>query len=264
MKSNKIQLSISKGFQEFIPVSLDFNQLDILTCSKNYSAITFKNKYRTHKNFQEASLCILDFDENLTLEDAKELFSEYKALIVTTKSHQKTSKNGKKIKKQDKFRVILIFSKTIKDYMTYRTVMKNLTIKYNSDKACFDAARFFYPNPYQKVWYSKGNKTIDINIEQIDNVNSSLYKNTRTIKIDKNDPLLIDNMNNQLVASEWAQKITNKTISIHCPNEEHEDVHPSAFISKSKKYENKIYIYCHKCGQIGIYPKLTTIQEKIQ
>lgn len=260
MKNNRIQLSISKDLQGFIPVSLDFNKLEDITCCKNYSAITFKNNYRTISNFQEAELCILDFDENLTLENAKKIFAKYKAIIVTTKSHQKGEKNGKKIKEQDKFRVILRFSEPIKDYKIYTNLMKKLTSKYKSDKSCTDSARFFYPNPYQKVWYSKGTKKINVNLytEELSNDKDN-FLNIHThanIQVDSHNPLIIDKLDNQLTAFEWSQIVDNNTVTIHCPNQKHPDIHPSAFLSKSTKYKNKIYIYCHKCGPIGLYPKI--------
>ena len=262
MKNNQVQLSISNDLQGFIPVSIDFNRLDEITCSKNYSPALFKNSYRSRSNYIEARLCILDFDDNLTLENAKNIFAEYRALIVTTRSHQKAEKKGKAIEKQDKFRVVLVFSEIITTHEIYTDVMKAITQEYKSDVSCTDGARFFYPNPYQKIWYSTGSRMIDVTsyckkYSTNKRIFPKLVKNSTTSTVNEDNPLLIDNSNNKLLASQWAEIIEDKTVSIHCPNDEHEDVNPSAFISKSTKYENKIYIYCHKCGQIGLYPKTT-------
>lgn len=256
----KVGISTSDDIQQFISVNVHFKYISEITCSRNYSASTFKNGYRSAANFSRATLAILDFDGNLSLEEAKILFSDKKAMIVTTKSHQCSSKNGKSIEKQDRFRVILQFDETITCPYIYQTIMRNLVREYKSDEACVDGARFFYPNPYQTQWISSGNKLIDTTFYAAlpirgyvrqSNTNSKLSDITLEGDID------ITNAHGlALPASIWAQKLdTDIKVTVHCPNPEHPDLHPSAFITHATSDETKIFIFCHVCGVLGTYPK---------
>ena len=94
-----------------------------LTANYAYSAIEFLSGERKGKNFKCVYTIILDFDEGMTLEEAKETFSLYWGYIATTKSHQQSTKggeiNGKEIEKRDRFRVILFLTEPI--YLNFRT-----------------------------------------------------------------------------------------------------------------------------------------------
>ena len=77
-----------------------------------YSAGTFRNEYISDENYmQEQNLFIIDIDNDLTIEDAKALFSSITYLITTTKSHQKPKKtkiNGESVEVVcDRFRIII-------------------------------------------------------------------------------------------------------------------------------------------------------------
>jgi hypothetical protein len=259
---NKVSLSVSKGLSSFETIQRDFNKLHKITQIMNYSTISYQNNYRKAENFESAQLCILDFDGETELEEAFDIFKDYQCLIVTTKSHQKEYKNGKKITKTDRFRAIIPFSTPITNRGLFRGLMKYFTERFNSDPACIDAARFYYPNQGQEVYYTRGKKKIDVNkaLHKIDSSSTSDVtkkingKHIVKISTDTN-PLIVSANDEEYLASEWARTLQdNETRLIHCINKEHKDLHPSAFMAKVK-YSNQIFIHCHKCGRIGYFPK---------
>lgn len=108
-----------------------------------YSFGVFKDNHRKKDNFIKADFLGLDFDEDVTLAEAEELFKEYMYIIAPTRSHQK-EKNGKVC---DRFRVILILSSPITDNDTFEATWHSLYEKYPKiDKACKDSSRQFYPS----------------------------------------------------------------------------------------------------------------------
>ena len=117
----------------------------------DWSQSVFKDNYRKEENFLETSIIALDVDKGCTLQRAGELFSKYKHLIVTTRSHQ-LSKSGEE--PTDRFRVILFLENKITDVIVYRLTWTYLYEQFSFiDPACKDAGRFWY----------KGNEVISEN-----------------------------------------------------------------------------------------------------
>lgn len=96
---------------------------------------------RKRDNFRYAEWFGLDFDENVTLAKAQEMFEPYLHVIGTTKSHQK-EKNGKVC---DRFRVFLKFAHRCVGRDDYEETARYIIKEYGADKACKDAARLFWP-----------------------------------------------------------------------------------------------------------------------
>lgn len=96
---------------------------------------------RKKENFRYAEWIGLDFDEGMTLETAKATFKPYMHVIATTKSHG-IEKNGVTC---DRFRVILKTKDRIKNRDDYEATVESLIREHGADKACKDAARFFWP-----------------------------------------------------------------------------------------------------------------------
>ena len=69
-------------------VGIEFNQLHNITSTKNYSPFTFNDGKRNQVNSKTHNLICFDIDEGLELKKAIDLCSNFKSLIVTTKSHQ--------------------------------------------------------------------------------------------------------------------------------------------------------------------------------
>jgi len=100
-------------------------------------------------SFAEMYGVILDVDENLTLEDAKELFSEYRGVIFTSTNHQVPKKRGSKVLDPcDRFRVFLPFAEDeyIADKDFARDISKAALNRWQfADQSCFDPARKYFP-----------------------------------------------------------------------------------------------------------------------
>ena len=123
----------------------------------------WKDGYITDSNYlKEQSLFIIDVDEGLTIDDAKNLFSNLTYLITTTKSHQKF-KNGVQC---DRFRLILPTVSTFhlepevyRDM--YMNVINSLGIS-EADSKCRNASRWYYGNKDGEYWYNITDQKLDI------------------------------------------------------------------------------------------------------
>ena len=126
-----------------------------------YAPVAFRGGKRTNESTEAYSnLIIMDIDDGMSLEYAKEIFKEYYAIITTTRNHQK-EKNGLVA---DRFRVVLLTSKYI--YTTpskYKGLMENIQKFYDitMDKACFDKAHIYYSNP-SEIWTGECIKKFDV------------------------------------------------------------------------------------------------------
>ena len=96
---------------------------------------------RNKKNFVRADWLGLDFDEGMSLKDALFEFEPFLHVIGTTKSHQ-IDKGGKVC---DRFRVFLKFCSPCNDARDYEHTVKTFVSQTRADKACVDAARYFWP-----------------------------------------------------------------------------------------------------------------------
>ena len=129
----------------------------IINADFRYSAGSFRNDYINDANYlQEQNLFIIDIDNDLTLEDAKNLFSGMTYLIATTRTHQKEKKGIV----CDRFRIILPtmstfhLSPAVYSDM-YMNVINSLGIE-EADTQCRNASRWYYGNPNGEYWYNEG------------------------------------------------------------------------------------------------------------
>jgi len=96
---------------------------------------------RKKANFRCAMWLALDFDEGLSIDEAKETFANHLHIIGTTRNHR-VEKNGVVA---DRFRVLLKASEVIRDRLVYEETMRALCARYHCDPAAKDAARLFWP-----------------------------------------------------------------------------------------------------------------------
>lgn len=118
--------------------------LRIAECMRRFtwSPIVWKDGIRSQENFVRADWLALDFDDGeMTLGEAKQLFSDTIHLIGTTKSHQKP-KHGWAC---DRFRVVILFEEPIFDLRIYRWNIECWIKRHPVDSLCKDGARMFYP-----------------------------------------------------------------------------------------------------------------------
>lgn len=109
------------------------------------------NGTRSIKNFESSSVLAYDIDnypnqKQLRLDEAKELFKDYKVILGTTKSHQVQKGENPPA---DRFRAIFILDKPIKEAVQYTAhwnyYKEKLGLNGIADEATKDAARYFFP-----------------------------------------------------------------------------------------------------------------------
>lgn len=160
-------ISTAKDNVHFKPVEVkNFKQLCAVICdqsNKAYSFSIYKDNYRNKKNFKSMRCLGLDIDndkngQQMSLEDAKEVFKDYKCIIATTRSHQK-EKNGLTV---DRFRVILFFENDVTDAKEFIRTWYDLKSKFPAmDPACKDESRYWFPSK-EVVFVQKKGKYVEI------------------------------------------------------------------------------------------------------
>lgn len=148
-----------KNPKGFLPIEVPFDSIHkTVTGGCCYSPYLFADGHRKNENNLGYSdfLC-LDFDDGMTLQEAEQKFFKYRALIVTTRSHQQEGKG-------DRFRVFLnlktplaIPAYDFPDFM--KTLFKLIG---NVDEATKDLGRFFFASPDDAYYkYSDSHKNFD-------------------------------------------------------------------------------------------------------
>jgi hypothetical protein len=148
----QMDISISKDItHQFKTVSAkDWTHLYELITNNNWSSGAFKDGHRSVKNFLYADSIALDVDNNDPLNEVKidkaaELFREYNALIVPSRSHRKVKSETQPA--VDRYRVILPLSRRITDPSEYYGTFLSLFQKFPFiDPACKDPSRLWYPS----------------------------------------------------------------------------------------------------------------------
>jgi len=125
----------------------DFKQ-DIL--EKTWSPIIWIDGVRKQENFDLSYFAVLDVDDGHPIDVAhKKLFSlGVSYIIAPTRSHGQP-KNGRIA---DRYRIIMRWQKPIASVDDYKYNMALLITEWGADKACRDAARFFFPSKSIYAW----------------------------------------------------------------------------------------------------------------
>ena len=149
----------------YIPYSLSLKDFSSVLVSKgNYSPFQYDNNYRKeiNSNLDKCNCIMLDFDDGMSIDEAKLLFNQYKNIIATTKSHQK-EKNGIVC---DRFRLILPTNRVFENISIdeYKMMMQILINRYGSDNATKDIARFYYAYEYSEVEINENGFLFDIDV----------------------------------------------------------------------------------------------------
>ncbi len=156
-------LSVNKDPNRFKPEGFMakngnfFNIHKIINSEQRYSAGTFKDSYISDENYlEDQNLFIIDVDDGMTIDEAKQLFSNWTFLITTTKSHQ-IEKNEEIC---DRFRIILPTISTFHlNPVTYARTYTNVLEALNMpayDEKCKNASRWYFGNPKGEHWYNEG------------------------------------------------------------------------------------------------------------
>ncbi|MEI6848004.1 MAG: hypothetical protein WCK32_08245 [Chlorobiaceae bacterium] len=161
----KVSISYKQGLNAQEPsgfklCSVTLDQLaEMVRSAGQYAATAFNNGYRDARHaLPGAELIILDYDNGITLAEAKTLFSQYMGMIATTRNHQK-EKHGVIC---DRFRVILPARKPVMlDGAAFSAMMKEVIAHYGADRACSDISRMYFGHPDSEVVFLDGWKLFD-------------------------------------------------------------------------------------------------------
>jgi len=168
---NNMICSASNGHKSegFVTQNIGYKQIpDLLrgVYGKNYSAGTFVDSYRNTNNFiKRSNLIMLDIDDGTTIEDTLLFCSRYRGYISTTRSHQKSEKDGKPIKCQDRFRVVLVskfeFNLSPDEH---KATIKNMAnfLGITVDTKAVEVARFYFANPDTTIIEIGGEDLVDL------------------------------------------------------------------------------------------------------
>lgn len=141
-----------------------FNQIPEWITQKDmcYSPIEFRNGKRNNESTQPLSnIIVLDVDDGMTMDYAKELFAEHYAIIAPTRNHKKDK--GGVI--NDRFRIVLLADKYITTSPEiYKEFMQNIARYYGVkvDDKCFDKAHIYYGNPTKDIWFGSCEKKFEV------------------------------------------------------------------------------------------------------
>ncbi|NOR55171.1 MAG: hypothetical protein GQ531_03085 [Sulfurovum sp.] len=257
ISSDNSERSVNFNIQE-----LKFNELPNFTRYLHYSNIKFKDGYRKGENFQGVSVLILDIDDGYSIEEMKKKLVGYKALIVTTKSHQTNEKNGKAITACDRYRLFLPLEVPITESDRYKTIVSALIEEFQADKACKDLARFYYCNPKQEVHFIEGEKYWDIS--QYKKEVKSLKKDT-VKKINK-ETLIRDEDGNEMSAKDWFTLLEADSVMVHCPlspkSHKNNDANPSCSMKRKNDYLNMNCFGCSSTQSLYLGEKTHSKEKK--
>lgn len=135
----------------FIPLEpCDLKLLAKVILIYPWSPGVFKDNYRNKDNFIYSDFIGFDVDnteDEYTLEQAIEDWSDSECVIALSKSHQKEKVTGNQIyPARDRFRIVTRWINRIDSLDVYYYNMQQI-LKYNShfDQVCVDPSRMFYP-----------------------------------------------------------------------------------------------------------------------
>ena len=159
----KMAVSHEKS-ENYIPVDVNFDDLYKIALSDyNYTGNQYHNNYRNQQNWTGCcNILILDFDENVTIEQARTYFEDYTYLLATTRNHQKVKGSNPAC---DRFRVFLplkeSFEGSIQEYKQTFKAIDDYLSGGKSDQKAIEPARFYFGYPGAVYFYNKTHKLLD-------------------------------------------------------------------------------------------------------
>ncbi len=128
---------------------LTFDQIPAFICAGGWSATIFQlRQHKKSKFYGHGLVLVLDFDQGLTVADAKRRFKSFRYIMGLTKSHQKTKNAGTGSEKPpcDRFRVLLFSERQAESVAELEATYRSMaTWNPEADRSCLDASRVWHP-----------------------------------------------------------------------------------------------------------------------
>lgn len=239
---------------------LPFDQIhEIIKGDKAYSASTFVNNQRLAANWAgKDDLLLFDIDNDegeLTTQQVKDLFKDFKFALFATRNHLKDKKDhGVK----QRFRII--FPTTPLENISkeqYAKLKESIAKEFKIDKFCDmpaskDCARLFFAHNGQH-FYSEGTKILNWKCFDHTVQPKKLYKPTSTHSpVDKQntrtDQRFVTKQGNPASWDYFNFLKPGDTEPVYCTD--HEDKHPSAFISRNMNESQNLFFKCSGCNTL--------------
>jgi putative DNA primase/helicase len=134
---------------------VDFFATDQLVelCKQNhYSPHQFENGVRNSKSYLKSECIIVDFDDGLTIEEAKNRFKGIYYFLITSKSHQTVKPKKEHLGKVDRFHVIFPLETPITNPNEYVGWKKHPLFR-ESDPLPWNAASAIWASPMEAIHY---------------------------------------------------------------------------------------------------------------
>jgi hypothetical protein len=127
-----------------------------------YGAAIWAGGSRREWGFCAARWCVLDFDEGVTKDEARQALDGLAYVLAPSKSDgiEKTTPAGKVKPAQDRFRVLIPFSAPIWNLDVFRYNMKLAIKRFGSDPLPYDGGRVWQPSP--RVETIRSGKSLDV------------------------------------------------------------------------------------------------------
>lgn len=278
MNNNKKEMSIAIKNEtwstDFESINIPFEDIPLITCKNHYTNLLFAGGKRKGGNFLSAHFLIVDVDDGYPISKVLEILTGYRSIIVTTRSHRHSLKDGKVIKPTDRYRILIDIEKPIHEALVYQQIIKGLIKEFNGDEKCFDTGRFYYCNPNQNIHLIKGDKYWDIT-QYLDIKDENTLTFPTDNKKEEVIPKAIQLEGNMLIKvtthgeiriSDLFHQLTEKeNCTLCCPisPETHKnmDANPSCSAQKNGKWLN---FHCYVCNKNAYYKPLTNKKKNDQ
>jgi hypothetical protein len=142
-------------------------------CNYSYSPHEWVGGYRSQANYKNTNFLVIDYDDGVTIDQAKETFKStidqaketfksHQYIIITSRNHQKVKSGHEADGKIDRFHVIL----PIQTVITEKASLVNLklaTLFAGSDPSVFDTGRMIYASPEDaKIFLNEDGNLLDV------------------------------------------------------------------------------------------------------
>lgn len=186
---NCIEISISHDKKNKAPTeNFEFRNISMkefeyeIKQGSGFCAGKLKNEYRADENYLgEQKTIWLDFENQISIEDAKKLFKDYWYVIYTTRNH-KIKGTG------DRFRIVLKINDTLPVRKeNYERIMGNIIKNYDCDIKCKNPSRFYYGNPNAEFYHQDGAYFDWHKFDYVPKVEAPVKKSEHKVKVPTNN-----------------------------------------------------------------------------
>ncbi len=138
-------------------------------CNFSYSPHEWIGGNRNQANYIQTNFLVIDYDDGMTIDQAKETFNSHHYIIVTSRNHQKVKSGHEDNGAIDRFHVILPLKDRIDDKNTLIN-LKQANLFTGSDLSVFDTGRMFFASPQDaKIYINETGDLLDISALEYNN-----------------------------------------------------------------------------------------------